>query len=76
MAAIVGIVGRHGLIIEAHHRNQPNKSKTALYKPLPHFYSQVYISNKMEHFSYKGGCGIHGCTCIETFKRRASLGYR
>ena len=22
----------------------------------------------MEHFSYKGGCGIHECTCIEAFK--------
>ena len=21
----------------------------------------------MEHFSYKGGCGIRECTCIETF---------
>ena len=22
----------------------------------------------MERFSYKGGCGVHGCTRIETFK--------
>ena len=34
MAAIVGIVSRRGLRIEACHRNQPNKSKIALYKPL------------------------------------------
>ena len=27
----------------------------------------LYISKKMEHFSYKGGCGIHGCMHIETF---------
>ena len=29
----------------------------------------------MEHFSL-GGCGVHECTCIEAFKRRADLGYR
>ena len=34
---------------------------------------QLYISNKMERFSNKNGCGE---TCIEAFKRRAGLGYR
>ena len=34
MTAIVGIVSRHGLAVEAHHRNQPNKSKLVLHKPL------------------------------------------
>ena len=36
MAAIVGIdiPGRFGLRIEVCHRNQPNKSKLSLYKPL------------------------------------------
>ena len=29
----------------------------------------------MERFSYKGGCDVRECTCIETFKRRAGLGY-
>ena len=32
------------------------------------FYShlkQLYIGNKTECFSYKGGCGIYGCTHIE-----------
>ena len=24
-----------------------------------HFNKQLYISNKMEHFSYNGGCGMH-----------------
>ena len=78
MAAIVGIVSRRGLRIEAHRTNQPNKSKLALYKPLLHLYShlkQPYISNKMKCFSYKGGCGVHGRTRIEMFKRRAGLGY-
>ena len=72
MAAIVNIDSRHGLRIEAHHRNQPNKSKLALYKPLLHFYShlkQLYISNKTEHFSYKSGCGVHECILIKAFKK-------
>ena len=72
MAAIVGIISRRGPRIEERCRNQPNKGKLALYKPLLlHFYShleQLYISNKTEHFSYKGGCGMHGRTRIETFK--------
>ena len=78
MAAIVGIVSRCGLRIESRCRNQPNKSKLSLYKPLLCLYShlkQPYISNKMKHFSYKGGCGVHGRTRIEMFKRRAGLGY-
>ena len=65
------MVSRRGLIIEACHRNQPNKSKLALYKPLLHFYShlkQLYISNKKERFSCKGVCGVCGCTCIKVLK--------
>ena len=31
----------------------------------------VHISNSLECFSYKGGCGEHGCTCIKAFRRRA-----
>ena len=61
MAAIVGIVMRRGLRIEARHRNQTNKSKLALYKPLLRLYShlkQPPISNKTKHFGYKGGCGV------------------
>ena len=61
MSAILSIISRHGLRNEARHRNQPNKSKLALYKPLIHFYShskQLYTSNKTEHFSCKGGCGM------------------
>ena len=30
----------------------------------------------MEHFSYKGVCGVCECTRIKALKRRASLGYR
>ena len=76
MAAIVGIVSRRGLRIEARRRNQPNKSKLALYKPLLRLYShlkQPPMSTKTKRFSYKGGCG--GRSRIEAFKRRASLGY-
>ena len=55
---------------------QPNKSKLVLYKPLIHcnsHYKQLYLINKTEHFSYKGGCGVHEVTSIEVFKRRAGL---
>ena len=79
MAAIIGILGsRRGLTIEACCSNQPNKSKLALYKSLLHSYShlkQLYMSNKTEHFSYKGGCGVCGRMGIEIFKR-AGLGHR
>ena len=37
MAAIVIIVSRCGLTVEAHHIKQPNTGKLALYKPLLHF---------------------------------------
>ena len=79
MAAIVGIVCRCGLTIEVRRRNQTNKSKLELCKPWNHFndhLNQPYISNKTEHFSYKGGCGIYGCMHVEMFKRKAGLGYR
>ena len=78
MVAIVGIVSRRGLRIEARHRNQPNMCKLVLYKPLLHLYShikQLYISNKMKYIGYKGGCGVYGPTHIRSFKRRAGLGY-
>ena len=38
---IISVVSRHGLTIEAHHRNQPNKRKLALCKPLLHFCSKL-----------------------------------
>ena len=63
MAGIVGIVSRHGLRIEMHCRSQPNKS---------YFYSQLYISNKMERLSYKGVCGVCGSTHIEAFKEEVA----
>ena len=71
MTAIVGIVSRRGLTIEACRRNQANKSKLVLYKPLLCLYShlkQPYISNRTKRFSFKGGRGMHGCTRIKVFK--------
>ena len=63
MAAVISIISRRGLRIEMHCRNQPNKSKLALYCVgcYFHFWShlkQLYISNKMERFSCKDGYGI------------------
>ena len=65
MAAIVGIVSRRGLRIEARRRHQTNKSKLGLYKPLLRLYShlkQPPLSNKAKCFSYKGGCGVWAFT--------------
>ena len=50
-----------------------------LYKALIHcniHLKQLYLSNKTEHFSYKGGYGVREHMHIEVFKRRAGLGYR
>ena len=69
MVALVSIVSRRGLRIEACHRNQPNKTMLVMYKLLLSLLKQLYIGNKTEHLNYKG-------TCIETFKTRAGLGYR
>ena len=73
MAAIVSIISKCGLTIEAPRRNQPNKSKLALYKLLLPFYchlKQLYITNKMERFSYKVGCSVRKRTHITVVKRR------
>ena len=78
MVAVVGIVSRRGLRIEARRSNQTNKSLLALYKPLHRLYNhlkQLYISNDTKRFSYKGGSGVYGHTSIKAFKRRAGLGY-
>ena len=77
MADIVGIIRRHGLTIKKCHSNQ--LTKLALCEPLIHFNNhlkQLYINNKMECFSYKGWCVVHGRTFIEIFKRRVGLDYR
>ena len=34
IAALVGIISRHDIRIEAHHINQPNKTNLGMYKPL------------------------------------------
>ena len=50
-----------------------------LYKALIHcksHYKQLYSSNKMVCFSYKGrSCGVRERMCIKVFNRRAGLGY-
>ena len=78
MAAIVDIVSRRGLRIGVHRKNQPNKSKLVLYKPLLRLHShlkQPYISNKTKRFSCKGERSMHGRAHIEAFQRRAGLAY-
>ena len=58
MAAIVSNDSRCGLRIEVHHSNQSNKSLALYIIQLFHFNSQLHICNRMECFSYKGGCGV------------------
>ena len=41
MAAVVNIVSRRDLSIDAHHTNQPSRSKPALYKLLIDIYSHL-----------------------------------
>ena len=61
---LYGAIVSNDIRIEVHHRNQPNENKLVLYTICCfHFKSrlqQLYISTKMEHFSYKGG---HGMMC-------------
>ena len=79
MTAVVIIGGGHGLRVEAHRGNQPNSTSCCCISRYFHFnffFKQPCTSNKMEHFGYKGGCDVHGLTCIEAFKRRSGLGYR
>ena len=40
------------------------------------YLKQLYISNKTEYFSYKGGCGIRGHVHIEEFKIRVNVEYK
>ena len=71
MATRAGIVNGCGLGIDTRHGNQLNKSKLELYNVLIHCnscYKQLYLINKTEYFSYKGGCGICKCTHIKLFK--------
>ena len=53
MAVMVGIINKCDLIIEVHHRNQPNKSKLSLYN---------YKSLKYKAIlSFKNvSCYVHG----------------
>ena len=62
MTIAVCIVSRSGLRIGVYLRNQPNKTKLALYKLLISLYEsfkQLYMSEKIEHGSYEEGCGMH-----------------
>ena len=73
MTAIVDIISRHGLRIEACHNNKPKKSRISLHRLSNSSLKQLYISNKIERFSYKHGCAM---ILIEAFKRRAGLSCR
>ena len=60
---LVDITDGHGLSNEARHEFLPKKSKVMLYLPFVSQYkafNQLYITNKMVHFSFKVGvpCGL------------------
>ena len=64
MAAVVGMISRCGLSIDARHRIQHNQSKVVLYN----FYcnnhlKQLCISNKTECFCYKMGVACMSIVC-------------
>ena len=72
MAAVVGMIRRHDLVIEMFHGNEPGKTKYCISHYF-HFNSclhHLYVSNEMECFSYKDGCCV---LRIDAFKRRAGL---
>ena len=70
MAAVVVTSGRCGFRIELRHSNQPNKlSLCSCYFHFNILFKQLHISYKTDCFSYKGGCAMHGYTCIGVFKK-------
>ena len=61
LAALISIVSKCSLRTEVCHKNQPYNTKLVLYTLILSLYNhfkQLYISNKTEHFSYKGGFGM------------------
>ena len=76
MAAIVIVGGGHGFRIEAHHRKNLIIVSYLCISCYFHFnipFKQLYTSSNMEHFIYKGGCGMCKYMGIKVFKRRAGL---
>ena len=53
MAAVVDIISRCGLSIDARHGNQSIKCKLPLYEPSIHFNGSLSSCNMTEHVSYK-----------------------
>ena len=79
-SVLILVASRFGLRIKhIAETNLRTKSMLALYIYIicyVYFNSSLkwlYINNKTERFTYKGGCSV---THIKSFKRRASLGYR
>ena len=61
-AIVGGIVSRCGLTVEVCHRNQPNKNKLVLYKPLlslKQSFKTAECNSKTERFIYKSGCDVY-----------------
>ena len=54
MTTVFSVANSHGFRTKTYCRNQPNKTRLALYKPLLSLL-KVYVSNKTVHFSLKVG---------------------
>ena len=61
MAAIVVICSGHGLRIKGHYRHQTKLWPLLLFN---YHLKQLYISDKTEQFSYRGGAVYMGIACL------------
>ena len=59
MAVVVSINSRYGVTLEECLRKQSNKTKLAMLLHFKSHLKRLYISNKTEHFSYKGDFDLH-----------------
>ena len=79
MTSVIDI-SRHSLSTDAHHGNQTNKNKLALYQPLLSIYQSFKtVANKYvtrRNTSVFNGCDVLGSMHTKAFKIRAGLGYR
>ena len=64
MATVVGIVSRRWLTIKVYHRNQPNKSKLALYKAVSVNSNIIQNSSTTKELKNKAVLRLNNIICI------------
>ena len=65
MALAIDTIDGQGLSNAVHRELLPKKSKVMLYLPFILVFNQLYITNKMEHFSFKSGRAMWVAKLIE-----------